>query len=754
DKLREWKAKGWRVGIVTGDIAEDIEAPLIVATLETQKPQFLEGIGPDLFVVDEYQMIADPIRGVNYELTIAMAPEDTQLLLLSGSVSNPKDVVEWLRRIGRAADLVSEQKRPVPLEQVFLDALPFNPPRTVTGYWPRLIAKALMSDLGPILIFAPQRKAAERLAKQLAGALPQENPLPLTGEQKRLAGPNLSKLLPKRVAYHHSGLSYQQRAGLVEPLAKAGQLRIVVSTTGLAAGVNFSMRSALVTESEYTVDHVQQLIRPDELLQMFGRAGRRGLDEVGYALVAPDRPRLNEARPLPIKRSSQLDWPSLLSVMDAASRHGKDPFDAAREACRRLFDTKSVEINIERPEGFGGSDRRVGDEFLNGFQNQERMELRNSRGEWEALPAARKIALSEAKVFREGQWVEFETDAESVRGIGRGGLSALNRGKKKRFGKKVRLAYPDTKRKGLFELAGWFRKALARESGSESAGVPKRWSRDELLDLPIERIEKALNPGIVKKRFWERGRLNVLISVGAFEAEAMIDSHGVGLIEPETRKAFSEERRKRIHELTDERDQALRRSPTKAWVQLGLIEGSGALTRRGLIFSYFQGGEGLAIAAALEDMEYAVDAIAHDIANLRAGFRFDDHSNYSYRLARACRRAYQDRSYSGYLEHGLPPHYGEGAAEVIADLAHRPGLSRRFVSETLRMGDVQRARLEWLSLLRHIKNAPGLEWERWRELKQAVETILETDDKRLELGDLPPLEPSQQGRVNHRLRFR
>ena len=48
-------------------------------------------------MIDEYQMIADPIRGVNYELAIALAPPGTQLLLLSGSVANPQDVVDWLR---------------------------------------------------------------------------------------------------------------------------------------------------------------------------------------------------------------------------------------------------------------------------------------------------------------------------------------------------------------------------------------------------------------------------------------------------------------------------------------------------------------------------------------------------------------------------------------------------------------------------------------------------------------------------------
>ena len=116
---------------------------------------------------------------------------------------------------------------------------------------------------------------AERFLQRIAG-LPDEEYQ--RWYRTKLAGDRLAKLLKTRIAFHHSGLSYAQCAGLIEPLAKAGQLRAVVATTGVAAGINFSMRSVLVTETEYTVSNLQRLIRPDELLQMFGRAGRRGLE--------------------------------------------------------------------------------------------------------------------------------------------------------------------------------------------------------------------------------------------------------------------------------------------------------------------------------------------------------------------------------------------------------------------------------------------------------------------------------------------
>src|SRR3954452_19530542 len=118
DKLAEWRARGWDVGIATGDLAQNLHAPVLVATLETQKNRLIQGDGPSLLVVDEYQMIADANRGLNYELALALAPPRTQLLLLSGSVGNPHQVVNWLERLGRKPVLIKYEKRPVPLEEV------------------------------------------------------------------------------------------------------------------------------------------------------------------------------------------------------------------------------------------------------------------------------------------------------------------------------------------------------------------------------------------------------------------------------------------------------------------------------------------------------------------------------------------------------------------------------------------------------------------------------------------------------------
>src|SRR5256885_14121087 len=72
DKLAEWRARGWDVGIATGDLSENLDAPIIVATLETPKGRLIRGEGPTLLVIDEYQMVRDADRGLNYELVMAL----------------------------------------------------------------------------------------------------------------------------------------------------------------------------------------------------------------------------------------------------------------------------------------------------------------------------------------------------------------------------------------------------------------------------------------------------------------------------------------------------------------------------------------------------------------------------------------------------------------------------------------------------------------------------------------------------------
>ncbi len=167
-------------------------------------------------------------------------------------------------------------------------------------------------------------------------------------------------------------------------------------------------------------------------------------------------------------------------------------------------------------------------------------------------------------------------------------------------------------------------------------------------------------------------------------------------------------------------------SPAHAWRRLGLIEPDGRPTRRGIIFSFFQHGEGLAVAAALEEEGYPIDDLIFDLANLRAGPRFaGDDSPHAGRLAILCQKTYERADMAGYLEMGVPPEYGAGASEGIRAMVEHALPRHKLLTDALRTGDVERALIEWRSLLRHVAHAPEHDWERWRELKVAAKKRLE-----------------------------
>jgi superfamily II RNA helicase len=158
DKFAEWRARDWNVGITTGDLCVNPDAPIVVATLEAVQGQIMAAAGfrqsrdanrrsreiderPfQLLVVDEYHWLADPHRGNHYEGVLLSAPPELQLLLLSGAVANPKDVGGWLQRLGRNVEVVQHRERPVQLEEVDVDDLIHGLPRSVEGFWAKRVA--------------------------------------------------------------------------------------------------------------------------------------------------------------------------------------------------------------------------------------------------------------------------------------------------------------------------------------------------------------------------------------------------------------------------------------------------------------------------------------------------------------------------------------------------------------------------------------------------------------------------------------
>jgi len=755
DKLAEWRLRGWDVGIATGDLALNLNAKVLVATLETQRARFLRRDGPKLLVVDEYQMIADPVRGVHYELALALAPPETQLLLLSGSVHNPQDVVAWFQRIGRDPVLISHNERPVPLEEIDLRALPESQFVQTKSFWPRMIGKALRADLAPVLVFAPRRNASEEMAQAIASALSLRDPLSLSPEQEALAGKRLSKLLRSRVAYHHSGLSYAVRAGLIEPLAKAGQLNVVVATMGLAAGINFSMRSVLITDTRYKAGNFERHVQPDELLQMFGRAGRRGLDEVGYVLMLPDIPRLGDARARQLKRATQVDWPSLISVMRAAADRGEQPFAAAVELSRSLYSTQRIPIGSEH--SFSTGEEPCGlwvDAERARFVRRPIREMLNSANEWEAKPASPGgVSLGQLFVRENNSWVAALTLPRMLDGRGFGNLCKLR--EKGIYGREIPLATVGAD--DLITPVKWLRKHLSSvaavagrgtASGSDLSAAQRpplqpmtRTSFDEVVAPLIPELTSGKIADIVTRG----DTIHARIDFSEVQTSAVVDARGCALLDPPEREGIPLVCRT-CSELQHDLTTVITKSPAYAWRQLGLVAEDGTPTRRGTLFSFFQAGEGLAIAAALEDETYPIEDLVFDLANIRAGPRFaGEDAPLGGRLGILCQRIYGRADHPGYIEMGVPVHYGSGASEVIRELVANPSARYRMTNESLRSGDIERALMEWRSLLRHIVGAPSLDWERWRLLQTAAAHFIGSTTSPAAV-EFPPLLAAQQSR--------
>jgi len=232
-----------------------------------------------------------------------------------------------------------------------------------------------------------------------------------------------------------------------------------------------------------------------------------------------------------------------------------------------------------------------------------------------------------------------------------------------------------------------------------------------------------------------------------------VDQHGVALWKPQEREVLPPDCAQ-CPLVPTCRGLSAATGTALLWRRLGLVNEDGTPTRRGQIVSFFQQGDGLAVAVALEDDGYALDELIYDVANLDAGFRFCGEENrWAGRLATACQERFGLQSIPGYLENGVPPKYGSGAEQVVSGIHKNPLSKHGWVTELLGAGDIDRVIIEWRSLLRQVAHAPDLDWPRWRALQKTAKAILcETESPTL--TELPPLEYHQTRRVDHRLILR
>ncbi|SHL16292.1 Helicase conserved C-terminal domain-containing protein [Desulfatibacillum alkenivorans DSM 16219] len=354
------------VGILTGDRKENTDAPIIVGTTEILRNQLYDcmhmghDLSSDFVVLDEAHYLGDEQRGVVWEETIIYLPVRVPLLLLSATIGNADQIAAWLTSIrDRECKVVAETKRPVPLFSLFLHPsgrlMPFlaspksrsmdkkvrdsmsgrRPPKMPMekGLPPMgQILKVLGKyDLLPAIFFLKSRKDCD-IALTLCEKVLKDNParrrevrsrmLELVHEHPYLAGHRQRRFIEQAaVGSHHSGQLPAWKL-LIESLMTEGLLDAVFATSTVAAGVNFPARSVVFFNSDRFNGKEFDPLTPTQYHQMTGRAGRRGMDAIGFSIAAPGKfmdldhvARVNNAPTDPVDSRIRMDFSMVLNLL-------------------------------------------------------------------------------------------------------------------------------------------------------------------------------------------------------------------------------------------------------------------------------------------------------------------------------------------------------------------------------------------------------------------------------------------------------
>jgi hypothetical protein len=350
------------------------------------------------------------------------------------------------------------------------------------------------------------------------------------------------------------------------------------------------------------------------------------------------------------------------------------------------------------------------------------IEMLNFLGEWEAKPAAESVMLGRAFVRENDRWRRALTVPRMLDGVGTGNLCRLR--EQNHYGRELPVA--TLLASGEVALVKWLKKAIG-------ARVVAR----NHFDTDIRaRIPDLVKSGTIVDWIMRGNLISVRLDYANVPANAHIDSAGKALIDPPDRENLPDVCRT-CDQLEHDKTVAIVNSPTYAWRHLGLVEPDGTPTTRGMIFSFFHGGEGLAVAVALEDETYPIDELVFDLANIRAGPRFaGEDAPMGGRLGILCQRIYGRADYPGYLTMGVPVQYGAGASEVVRALVADPRSKHKLT--------IERALVEWRSILRHVVLAPAYPLSRWTELKAAAEELVDKTSSPTSAVDLVTLVLLQQ----------
>ncbi len=329
-----------RVGLLTGDNSINGDAPVVVMTTEVLRNMIYSGSsalrGLRFVVLDEVHYLQDAYRGPVWEEVMIHLPPDVRLVCLSATVSNAEELADWISTVRGPTATVIEERRPVELENLYLvgdknsEHLHLLP--TLVDGRPNPEADRLDNESLQVRgrperrprrrFFTPRRvEVIERLAEE--GMLPNicfvfsrkgcdeavasclDSGLRLTTPDERariralvdertanLSDSDLDVLgfgrwlagLEAGLAAHHAGMVPPFKE-TVEACFAEGLIKAVFATETLALGINMPARSVVIERLTKFTGERREFLTPGEYTQLTGRAGRRGIDEVGYAIV-------------------------------------------------------------------------------------------------------------------------------------------------------------------------------------------------------------------------------------------------------------------------------------------------------------------------------------------------------------------------------------------------------------------------------------------------------------------------------------
>jgi ATP-dependent RNA helicase HelY len=331
------------VGLLTGDNTINGEAAIVVMTTEVLRNMLYAGSGTladlDFVVMDEVHYLADRFRGAVWEEVIIHLPESVTLVALSATVSNAEEFGDWIATVRGSTEVIVSEHRPVPLWQqvmsgrriydLFADdehrrvnpelqrmAREEQSQRRMRGHRPkrgekrgrppavpsrRDVVEALRNrDMLPAIYFVFSRAGCDGAVRQLLQSgvrltdpqhadeirdFVEQRTAHLTDEDLRVLdfGDFLDGL-ERGFAAHHAGLLPVFKE-IVEDLFARGLVMCVFATETLALGVNMPARTVVIEKLTKWNGETHAEITPSEYTQLTGRAGRRGIDVEGDAVV-------------------------------------------------------------------------------------------------------------------------------------------------------------------------------------------------------------------------------------------------------------------------------------------------------------------------------------------------------------------------------------------------------------------------------------------------------------------------------------